>query len=268
MDQWQIKPIANSPGFRLFEVNSPTRKSWLAIADLQVMDLEARIAGPNLRLPTSKQSDGCRLAVNGGYFDPRTCTSSSLFIQNGIILGFDEQNIRRRNGKVGNPARAAIGLTPDGWSIRWTRSSDDTPYSFPEATDPWQIPQGGNVWNALNAVGGGPMLLVDGKAKITAENELFDRESGVDPEGRHGRTAIGLDNQGWVYIYVVDGKRRDAIGASMTELASIFSEFGAKNAMNLDGGGSSTIVYEGSVLNRPSDGSERPVSTIVCLKTR
>jgi exopolysaccharide biosynthesis protein len=69
-----------------------------------------------------------------------------------------------------------------------------------------------------------------------------------------------------VLLVVIDGRQpRWSVGASLGELARIMRDLGAVEAMNLDGGGSSTMWVEGEVVNRPSDGTERKVTTAVLV---
>ena len=68
------------------------------------------------------------------------------------------------------------------------------------------------------------------------------------------RTAIGQTAQGHILLVVVDGRQRTSIGATFEDLQTILFANGAINAINLDGGSSSTMVFHGSVVNRPSDG--------------
>jgi len=70
------------------------------------------------------------------------------------------------------------------------------------------------------------------------------------------RTAIGQTAQGHVLLVVVDGRQRASIGATFEDLQTILYANGAINAINLDGGSSSTMVFQGRVVNSPSDGDE------------
>jgi hypothetical protein len=264
--EWKALDRFDSPAIQLFEFNTPTQKRWLVTASLADVQLEARMAHPSKRYTTSQQAGGCRVAVNGGYFDWNTGKSASVYVRDGQLLGVDERNINRGNGMLGNPARALLGFENGTWGMRWARSNEGVVFSFGQPTNPWEIPTGGSVWTLNNAVGGGPMLAVDGVKRITADEELFDAASGVSPNGKHARTAVGLDGSGHLYLLVVDGRRSDATGATMNDLADMLITLGATQAMNLDGGGSTTLVVDGEVINQPSDGSERGVSTILCLK--
>jgi hypothetical protein len=263
---WIASDRIDSPTIQLFEFNTPTQKRWLVTAPLGEVQLEARMAHPSKRFATTEQATGCRVAINGGYFDWNTGKSASVFVRDGQLLGIDERNIDRGTGKLGNPARALLGFEGGVWGMRWARSNEGQVVAFAQPTNPWEIPTGGTVWSVQNAVGGGPMLAVNGVKRITADEELFDAASGVAPNGKHARTAVGLDGTGRVYLLVVDGRRSDATGATMNDLADMLLTLGATQAMNLDGGGSSTLVVDGEIVNQPSDGSERKVSTVLCLK--
>ena len=70
---------------------------------------------------------------------------------------------------------------------------------------------------------------------------------------RHPRTAVGKRSDGTVIFVVVDGRLPEASGVSTTELSLIMSWLGCRDALNLDGGGSSTMVFDGNIVNHPSD---------------
>lgn len=81
-------------------------------------------------------------------------------------------------------------------------------------------------------------------------------------QAKHPRTIIGEYANGDLIFIVVDGRQSDwSSGATLERLLEKLVELGVKEGYNLDGGGSSTFVYEGKILNRPSDGKPRPVVT-------
>jgi exopolysaccharide biosynthesis protein len=88
----------------------------------------------------------------------------------------------------------------------------------------------------------------------------------VDDRELHPRTAIGIDHEsGRVLMLVVDGRQSFSRGYTMVELANLMQSLGADDALNLDGGGSSTLLSYGpdgvvGVRNSPSDGFERRVA--------
>jgi len=70
---------------------------------------------------------------------------------------------------------------------------------------------------------------------------------------------VGVRADGTILIVVADGRSDTSVGMSLNELASYFVRLKADRAMNFDGGGSSEMVVNGSIMNEPSDGSERPI---------
>ncbi len=96
----------------------------------------------------------------------------------------------------------------------------------------------------------------------------------VDDKQMHPRTAIGIDaDTGHVLILVIDGRQSFSRGYTMVELANMMTALGAENALNLDGGGSSTMAghtVDGqlAVLNSPSDGRERLVPNGIGIFSR
>lgn len=127
----------------------------------------------------------------------------------------------------------------------------------------WQIPQAPACIAA--AVGGTPRLIRD--SKISIESEI-EKNRPDFASTRHPRTAIGFDEQNTrMYFIVVDGRQAGySVGMSLQELAEFMLELGCTQAINLDGGGSSTMVIRGEVVNRPSDlAGERPVANALLL---
>lgn len=139
-------------------------------------------------------------------------------------------------------------------------------------------------------LGAGPVLLLGGKKRLPGERRplrLAKEEfwtpqlppSRFDCYGRgalyyHPRSAIGITHEGDLLLVTVDddrqvhlpGEKRISIGATLPELADILYSLGAVDALNLDGGGSATLWYNGQVANRPSDGTPRLISTAILVK--
>jgi hypothetical protein len=108
----------------------------------------------------------------------------------------------------------------------------------------------------LDAVGGAPMLVRDGQLVGSCNSAC----------GSNPRTGIGVTARGRILMVVVDGRRpRWSLGPTMNEFARIMRDLGAVHALNLDGGGSSTMVVRDKVMNRPSDGRERAISNAVLV---
>ena len=106
-------------------------------------------------------------------------------------------------------------------------------------------------------VGGGPLLVEKGVVNVRSREESMASDIAY---GRAPRTGVGVKADGTVLLMVVDGRSQYSAGMSLKEFATYMKRFGAVSAVNLDGGGSSEMVLDGKIMNRPSDGSERPVS--------
>ena len=106
-----------------------------------------------------------------------------------------------------------------------------------------------------------PKVAITGNTRML----LAGRRLSVNDVDMHPRTAVGIDRDtGQVLMLVIDGRQDFSRGYTMVELANLMKELGAEDALNLDGGGSSTMVGLSpagtvDVLNSPSDGSQRPV---------
>lgn len=105
------------------------------------------------------------------------------------------------------------------------------------------------------AVGGAQLLIVDGEIQSHGD------------DGLAARSAVGFSADGaTVYLLTVDGKQTHSTGITVNQMARMMAELGAHNAINIDGGGSSTMLArepgstELSMVNSPSDGTERPVA--------
>jgi hypothetical protein len=117
----------------------------------------------------------------------------------------------------------------------------------------------------LHMVGGGPRLIKNGQLHVTSEQERFQADIA---KGRAPRTALGLGRNGEIILLVVDGRQSQSKGLTLWELAGLLKEKGAVEALNFDGGGSSAMVIRNQLVNRPSDGRERPVASSLVLVKR
>jgi hypothetical protein len=170
---------------------------------------------------------------------------------------------------VRDPYRALGELWVDGRAARFEPIAD--PYagvracvisngdgvSFGTRADAPEPPQG-------DLVQAGPLLVVDGELVFDRadDREGFSRGSGQFDsditDGRHPRAALGLGTK-HVIAVACDGRRSGVdAGLSMPELAQVMIELGAESAINLDGGGSTTLVHRGHLLNRPYSSQDQP----------
>ncbi len=114
-----------------------------------------------------------------------------------------------------------------------------------------------------NIIGAGPRLVMDGRIYVTADAEKFPPDIRV---GRAPRSAVGVNSYGDYILAVVDGRQAHSRGCTLQEWANILlNHFGAFNAINLDGGGSSELIVKDNLVNKPSDGRERPVGDALAI---
>lgn len=103
----------------------------------------------------------------------------------------------------------------------------------------------------IQAIGGGPRLVENGFLKITGKEEKFRPDI---LEGRAPRSALGITADNHLLMVTVDGRSEHSIGMTLEELADLTISLGAVEAMNLDGGKSSTLVINDKVINTPARG--------------
>ena len=118
-------------------------------------------------------------------------------------------------------------------------------------------------------VGGWPRLIVDGRSIA----ESVDRLEGTFPRfsvTRHPRTGVGFSRDSTrLYLVTVDGRSESSSGMSLAEFAALLQSLGVYQGMNLDGGGSTTLVLRGQVVNHPSDSTgERAVGNVLLITRR
>lgn len=121
-------------------------------------------------------------------------------------------------------------------------------------------------------VGGGPELLRDGSEHITQRRDGMHRTD--DPSFDYGwvlqrnpRTIAGVDTKGRTVLVTVDGRQPDELGVSLPEAAAVAESLGMRDAINLDGGGSTAMAVEGQLVSNPSDAAgERPVGDAITVR--
>ena len=151
---------------------------------------------------------------------------------------------------------AALDSTLDGDTVRITL-----------APAPW--PAAARRAAPAVIVGGWPRLLRDGvdvAVRAAADEGTISRNA----EARHPRTAVGVSRDGATLLLVaVDGRAAASVGMTVVELAALLRGLGAWNTLNFDGGGSSTMVIGGRVVNSPSDAAgERAVGSALLVVRR
>jgi exopolysaccharide biosynthesis protein len=180
--------------------------------------------------------------------------NDAVFAINGDYYGFRDTGIVIRNGVVyrDEGAREGLAFYTDGH----VEVYDET------ATTADELVAAG-VWNTLSF---GPALVEDGEVVDGIEDVEVDTNVGNHSiQGDQPRTAVGVVDDNHLVFVVVDGRSPGySAGVDMTGLAEIMQSLGAETAYNLDGGGSSTMYFDGSLVNDPlGRGAERGTSDIL-----
>ncbi|EEJ50681.1 phosphodiester glycosidase family protein [Oribacterium sinus] len=217
--------------------------SNIYVADVEVTDGTSILSafanntyGRNITDTTSDMAEenNAVLAINGDYYGAR---QSGYVIRNGVVY--------RSQGSNGED----MVISKDG-SLSFISESDTTTDSLIQK----------QTWQVLSF---GPVLVENGQVAVS-ENDEVGMAMASNP-----RTAIGTVAKNHYLFVVSDGRTSESAGLSLYELANFMKSLGATNVYNLDGGGSSTMVFQGEVVNNPTTNgnkiSERAVSDILYI---
>ena len=195
--------------------------------------------GTNVTAKTSETAadNNAILAVNGDYYG---ANSTGYVIRNGVVY----RDTVRENSNNGD-----LAIYKDG--------SFKIIYEDQISAD--QLVKDGVV----NLLAFGPALVENSEIAV-GTNEEVGQAMASNP-----RTAIGIIDENHYIIVVSDGRTSESKGLSLYQMAEVMKSYGVKTAYNLDGGGSSTLYFNGQVINKPTTGgnkiSERSVSDIVYI---
>ncbi|WP_049479317.1 phosphodiester glycosidase family protein [Streptococcus oralis] len=195
--------------------------------------------GTNVTAKTSVTAaeNNAILAVNGDYYG---ANSSGYVIRNEVVY---------RDSVREDASNGDLAIYKDG--------SFKIIYEDQVSAD--QLVQDGVV----NLLAFGPSLVENGEISVDTNTEVGQAMSS------NPRTAIGIIDENHYIIIVSDGRTSESKGLSLYQMAEVMKSYGVKTAYNLDGGGSSTLYFNGQVINKPTTGGskilERAVSDIVYI---
>ena len=195
--------------------------------------------GTNVTEKTSETAtdNNAILAINGDYYG---ANSTGYVIRNGVVY----RDTVRENSNNGD-----LAIYKDG-SFK---------IIYEDQISAEQLVKDGVV----NLLAFGPTLVENGEIAV-GTNEEVGQAMASNP-----RTAIGIIDENHYIIVVSDGRTSESKGLSLYQMAEVMKSYGVKTAYNLDGGGSSTLYFNGQVINKPTTGgnkiSERAVSDIVYI---
>ena len=225
--------------YREYDTDIYVAEVWLSSAQYLKTAFAENSYGKNVTAKTSEIASQCEaiLAINGDYYGAR---ESGYVIRNGVVYR-----------DYGSGSTDILCIYADG-SFAITNSAESSAQELVDA----------GVWQAFSF---GPGLVENGEITVEQNTEV-GKAMASNP-----RTAIGQISE-LHYVFVVsDGRTDQSEGLSLYELATFLQSLGVKTAYNLDGGGSSTMVLMGEVINNPTTGGsrtkERSVSDIVYIGT-
>ena len=212
------------------------------MADIYFTDLSAFSTafaedtyGKNITDKTSQiaEDNDAVIAINGDYYGAQ---EKGYVIKNGVLY----------RSTARNNAQDLVIYTDGTWEI--INESEITAEELMEK-------------GAYQLLSFGPGLIVDGEISVSTDYEV-GKAMASNP-----RTAIGYIDEGHYVFVVSDGRTSTSEGLSVYQLAEFMESLGVETAYNLDGGGSSTMVFNGEVINNPTTSGnkikERSVSDIV-----
>jgi len=245
------------------EDESAPLKAWVARIDATKPGIDVRVVSSDDEDGRESVSDmvqeaGACIGVNGGYF----YETEDSFAHIGLLIAGGSLVQNAIPGVIVNETRypvrrSALGFdNTDSARVGWVSSRGDSSYW-------WDAPvlnvagipmtevekEEGEFWPAQDAISAGPMIVEAGRQRVATDEEVFFN---TPIPNVHPRSAAGVDDQGRLLLMVVDGRQRSSRGVSLDELADLMLEFDAIDALNLDGGGSSTFIVRDELLNKPA----------------
>ena len=222
----QVLENPNNEDYKIIPITGDTYSGYLAVIydPSRVKAVTTKNLGKSGQYLTKMaEENNALIAINGGgFYDPNYNSNGSTPLGVTIVNGQIKTDYQYTSSTGG-----VIGFTKDNKLVLGKMSAQKA------------INMG-----VRDAVSFGPFLIVNGKSSFIKGNGGW---------GQAPRTAIGQRQDGIVLFLVLDGRTISRPGADMRDLTEIMENYGAYNAFNLDGGASTTMVYDGVVVNSPSD---------------
>jgi exopolysaccharide biosynthesis protein len=248
--------------------------AFYAVADLKSKNLSFSVDTTfKRRLTPSRffeKNNNPVLVVNGTFFSFETNQNLNLVVKNGKIVAHNVRKIKSKSGdttvfKDEPVVKGVLGINKKRQAdIAWISSDSTSRYA-----SEWQQPKSGahkkKPWKMKTAIGGGPVLIQDGKIFITNNEEKMFAGKGISD--KHPRTCIGYTKDHMLVIMVIQGRFPGvAEGATLQHEAQMLLDLGCVEALNLDGGGSSCMLINGKATITTSDkGLQRAVPAVFLI---
>lgn len=250
-------------GYTVERVNLFNSVQTISVIKYSPKRLQTSIVQPEklTRLSVTSKAHNADFGVNAGYWDVRISQPSTFLKLDGKQLAVTADFEKERVDGV-------VCLAKKRVIVDYCKAGEEAPYAA----------------KYDNILASGPVLIDEGKSvdHTAYTKSMVEAKHGKDIGAyytyirRHPRTAIGTDKKGNVYLVVVDGRSKgNAEGVTIAELTEICEWLGMRDAINLDGGSSSTMWGEmDGVINYPcrnkkfDHAGERKVSSCVLVKSK
>ena len=236
------------------------------------------------------------VVVNTTFFSFQTNQNLNVVIKGGKLVGYNVHSIPGRGKdtlKYWHVFRSAIGISQKRKAdVAWLYTDSSHKFAHPfqhyvkkridsnlvfrlqdsSINTKNSVKQNRTIilpnWEMQTAVGGGPVLVQDGRIHITNEEEMMFAGKAIND--KHPRTAMGYTKDGKLIILVVQGRSPGvAEGATLGQEAKILKDLGCWEALNLDGGGSSCMLVNGKETIKPSDATgQRAIPAVFVIRRK
>lgn len=265
--------------------------AYIAVADMSMADWDiwsvrsdrSAETKDSFRTPSEVyEEQHCPVIINGGffYYDSGKNYTSSLAVRESEVLAYNINYASEDWVTIYYPTRAAFLEKADGsFDACWTYVTWNSHYLYPApAENSWEkapldipsdsFPEGAEEFEAVTAIGGGPVLINEGRFTDSYVQELFDGPTGIGPDSNQPRTAVGITDDDRLIFFVCEGREmtEGVSGLTTGDVADVLLELGCTEAINLDGGGSSCMLVNGKETIKVSDGRQRAVASTLMIK--
>ena len=258
---WDIKDKNIGDGIILMEgYNSDVPlRAWAVIIPKSNNKIKILVSDDDDGLETPQEiakKTGAIVVINGGYFSRGQYPIShvGLLKSKNKLIEPASGTVIRDNIRY-NINRGALGIMYDNTvDISWASTLNDSIFcwDYPINNRPGNPAlvnyDNAQYWSVVEAMHAGPILINKGLQMVTTEEEIFFN---TPVDGIQPRSAMGLKKNGDVIFMVVDGRQIDSRGVYLKELAMLMAQFDCDQALNLDGGGSSALIINGKLVNKP-----------------
>ena len=258
---WDIKDKNIGDGIILMEgYNSDVPlRAWAVIIPKSNNKIKILVSDDDDGLETPQEmakKTGAVVVINGGYFSRGQYPIShvGLLKSKNKLIEPASGSVIRDNIRY-NINRGALGIMYDNTvDISWASTLNDSIFcwDYPINNRPGSPAlvnyDNAQYWSVVEAMHAGPILINKGLQMVTTEEEIFFN---TPVDGIQPRSAMGLKKNGDVIFMVVDGRQIDSRGVYLKELAMLMAQFDCDQALILDGGGSSALIINGKLVNKP-----------------